>query len=322
MLRALMSGWVERAFDRPDHARHRRSRSRSRIRIGAAAVALTIATGGTTTALVVFDADQRAPVAEPSTNASGRRYEAMVPVWPENPIRSRGSDPEAIQRLLDRGEEQFRWRLDPETVAVRFASIVLGWTDVTSASRVGREDDRSHVVWIRPRCDADQGSGADTDCEVEPLRLELAQPVTEGPTGIWSIVDVKSSALSVHLGDVATTQRNQIALHAGSTIRYEVDVPESVRAHIGYALTNGCEVATDFDVGLSSGTHVLRAPTAWSRADAGCGAHGAGYVFVYAQSSATVPVGDPFVEAAAFEYPWLSVVPVHVELGDVAARPT
>jgi hypothetical protein len=41
---------------------------------------------------------------------------------------------------------------------------------------------------------------------------------------------------------------------------------------------------------------------------------GAGYVFAYAQDDTTVPVGDPLLEPAAIEYPWLTIIPLYVEM--------
>jgi hypothetical protein len=48
--------------------------------------------------------------------------------------------------------------------------------------------------------------------------------------------------------------------------------------------------------------------------DPACSDVGAGYVFAYVTDEITVPVGDPLHEAAPIEYPWLSIVPVYLQM--------
>jgi len=303
------------AFDRLDRGRHRRNRSR---KIGAIVVALLVAVGGTATAVIAFDDDGRSRVAgdpSPTPTLDAWSPSGVLTLWPENPIRAHVADPTSIQRLVAGGDEQLQWRTDHEQVVRRFAAVVLGWSDVSLDPPIDPEMNGSVVWGVRPDCE-DEGT-AEPDCQWfgDPLRIVLVQPVTQGEGGIWSVVEVESDDLSIAgIGDVASTRDGQIVANLGSWIEFHLRLPEGVDAHVGYAVTDGCEVATSFDVSLHVDQHDMQLPTRWERTGEGCASVAAGYIFVYAQGGTTVPVGDPFVEAAGFESPWVSIMPIRLDL--------
>jgi len=298
------------ALDRLDRARHRRNRTR---KVGALVVAALVATGGTVTALLAFDDDGSSrAVGDPSPTASAWTPPEILTVWPENAVTNHATDPSVIQRAVDQGDQELQWRIDPDEVARRFAALILGWSDVTLIERDLETEDAVRAYDMTP-CPPD----VTCDLEGPGPRVRLIQPETTGEGGIWSVAEVKSSDLAIAgIGDVYSAAAGQIVASPGSWVEYQMRLPEGVNAHVGYVLANGCEVATAFDVGLHSDRHVLQLPTAWERASEACSTTGAGYIFAYAQSSITVPVGDPLVESATFEYPWMSLLPIGIELAD------
>jgi hypothetical protein len=70
---------------------------------------------------------------------------------------------------------------------------------------------------------------------------------------------------------------------------------------------------SEFALAIDEGTSELMAPDLRSD-DPACGEIGAGYLFVYSMDDTTVPTGDPLLEAAAIEYPWLTMMPVEIQM--------
>ena len=291
------------ALDRLQTARARRSRSR---RITAGALALVIAMAGTATVITAFDRDPTGGVADdPSPSASATPAWAaadVLTVWPENPVRSHVTDPAMIQGYVDRGDDQLQWRLDPEEVARRFAGVVLGWTDVTVVGLDVDTDVDVRAYEITP-CPPD----ATCDLEVPMPTVWLRQPATQGAGGIWSVVQVTSPSLEIELP-------TESILRGGTDIRFDLELFASRAVHIGFAAANGCRAVTELDPGHDSGRYAIPVPAAREDDGSDCAPIGAGYVFAYVQDDTTVPVGDPLLEAAAFEFPFLAMVPIRLEM--------
>jgi hypothetical protein len=305
------------ALDRLDRARHRRNRSR---KVGALIVAMLIAIGGAATALITFDGDDASRVAgDPSATADPWTPPDVLTVWPENPVR--GPSPEQVQAAMDAGDESMAWRSDARTVAERFGRVVLGWNDVESIVVLGQRivlNGPTTEAWqIAPRC---SDEGGDADCDSRPLHLSLVQPVLQGDGGIWGVASASSTDLKIRFAGADADGGRITHLDADSRMRWNIRVSEDVRAHVGYVFTNGCTETRDSELALHNTSVELGIGVRWG--GDGCASEGAGYVFAYAQGASTVPVGDPFLEAAAFEYPWLSVLPVSVGLSrtDAASR--
>ena len=151
-----------------------------------------------------------------------------------------------------------------------------------------------------------QPCGPGSDCgEVlsdEHLTVYVDQVATVGATGVWSVVGVTSPDLGIDVPEVALD---------GGTVGFDIRVPGYRSAHVGLIATNGCAEASAYEVALDTGRFDFPVP-APAADDPSCDDIGGGYVFAYATDDTTVPVGDPLLEAAAIEQPWLSIVPVSV----------
>jgi hypothetical protein len=292
------------ALERLHQRRARKGRTR---RVGTIALALTVAVAGSWGAFAAFAGrDDRTAIGDesPSGAASWQPPEVLT-VWPENPVR--GPSPEDVQAAVDAGDESLTWRLDPKQVAERFARQFLAWSEVSAIERDIETSNAVRVFDVYP-------CAPDVACDLEgaPPAVHAVQPVTEGRGGIWSIAAVFAHDLSIELpaGGLA------LVIDGGSTIDLDLVLPDARRAHIGLVARNGCDEILEFDPGNGSGRHTiaLPEPAAAADADPSCGALGAGFVFAYAQDDTTVPVGDPLLEPAAIEYPWLTIIPLYVEM--------
>lgn len=291
------------ALERLRDLRARRVRAR---RITAGSLALVVAVAGTAVAIAAFgrdpdstrSVDQPTPTVVPTWATSD-----VLTIWPENPVRSHVTDPGMIQRSVDRGDEQLRWRLDPEEVGRRFAHIVLGWNAVTLVG-LDIENDAGALAFEITPCPPN------VVCDVEgpPLTIWLRQPATTGETGIWSVVQVTSPALDITVPDA-------LVLEGGTPIRFDLELPAYRAVHLGLAASNGCRTVTELEPGNDAGSSTLRVPAPMADDGSGCAPTGAGYVFAYTQDDTTVPVGDPLLEAAAIESPYLTMIPVVLEMG-------
>ena len=189
------------------------------------------------------------------------------------------------------------WREDPEQVVCRFVQTVLGWGDP------GIQNIDAIVEATRP--------GSFFDVTPEPCPETARCPsllvvADEVEAGRWSVVSVWTRDLAPGLpgDDVVSTL-------AGGTVAFDLTLPEDRSAHVGLVATNGCRDVSSFEIGLEAGSFELPVPEPVAD-DPACSDIGAGYVFAYATDDTTVPIGDPLLEAAAIEYPWLTVVPIHL----------
>ncbi len=200
------------------------------------------------------------------------RSEGALAVWPQ-------------------GNDGAEWRTDPEQVLERFGQQILGWSQPDIVRyEAGTYEMRPVACPPNARCTP-----------------SLTLTVEETTAGVWSITSVSHPDLEIEVG----LMDPRAALAGGSTVRFDLTVFEGRSAHVGSVGSNGCREATAFEVGLGSGPYDLQLPEA-TEDDPNCDGLGAGYLFAYATDDTTVPVGDPLLEAAAIEYPWLTVVPLYL----------
>jgi hypothetical protein len=289
------------AIERLRHARDRRNRRRAR---SALVVGLSVAiAGGLVIVNTIGDGGTEPTPGESPTGAAAWELPATPYLWPEN--WARPGDREllaSVQDAVDAGTPAVEWRLDPEQVVRRFLATVLAWDD----PRVDEIDALAggRVFVAAPPC---PGNAA---CERQPsLSLVVDQPGEGGDGGVWSVVSVTSEDLQTR-----SPLGMSPALLAGSQVGFELALPEGRSAHAGLVASNGCREASGFALALESGTSTLTVP-AVEVEDPSCGEVGAGYLFVYAMDDTTVPTGDPLLEAAAIEHPWLTMLPVEVQMG-------
>jgi hypothetical protein len=312
-LKEQLSRLADRATDQGDaleRLHRRRARKDRSRRLGTVALALIVAVAGSWGAFAAFAGrdDDRTAIGDqsPSGIASWQPPDVLT-VWPENPVR--GPSPDDTQAAVDGGDESLAWRLDPELVAERFAREFLAWNEVSVIHVWGEPvlvdaPSRMLPIAITP-CDR-----CGIDFEGSPLFLWLVQPAAEGDAGIWSVASARTELIEI---DVALDASD---LEGGAEIEIDLKLPKSRSAHIGLVARNGCDEITAFEPGRTSGRHTVTVPEPGSASDVdpGCGEMGAGYVFAYAQDDTTVPVGDPLLEPAAIEYPWLTIIPLYVEM--------
>ncbi|MEX0984037.1 MAG: hypothetical protein WD096_03195 [Actinomycetota bacterium] len=186
------------------------------------------------------------------------------------------------------------WRQDPERLIDRFVLLVLGWDD-PGVYPLGAEG----VYAVEPPCPA----GA--RC-VSGLQMSVVQ---DGSSGAWSVLAVVHPDLQVGL----PTDADPSELISGGSVSFDLTLPPSASAHVGLVATNGCRDVSSYEVGLGSGPSGLPVPEPIED-DPACSDIGAGYAFVYVTDDTTEPVGDPFLEAAGIEYPWITAVPVFMTM--------
>jgi hypothetical protein len=297
---------ADRAPDRADAlarlrtARERRDRRRARSALALGLVIVVVGSGVALTAL-----------RGPQTPAPGTETPGVVAwsppdtpyLWPENWARTGARDEiAAVQARADAGDESVGWRLDPEEVARRFAEVVLAWDAPDVAVSVmdpADGDVRAYVV--------SPVSGPHAD--LPPIEVSVVQPLRGGDAGIWGVYAVTSEPLGI---DVPVTSPTT-ALTAGSAIDLRLSLPDARAGHAGLVASNDCSESAAFAPALTSGAASLEVPPTEDVPES-CGAVGAGYAFIYAMDDTTVAVGDPLLEAAAIEYPWLTMLPVYVQM--------
>jgi hypothetical protein len=233
------------------------------------------------------------------------------PGTPNVPVASQGpsSDTLTVWPDADTGAES--WRADPEQVITRFSQTVLGWStpDLTLRQLAGPLGDSEHLAGYDVRPEA----CPDTARCTPPLSVRTVELEPD----LWSIQAITQPDLEVEVG-VADPAA---ALTGGSRIRFDLNLADDRAGHIGMVASNGCREASAYDVGLDAGQHVLELP-AVTPDDPACDDMGAGYLFAYAMDDTTVPTGNPLLEAAAIEYPWLTVIPIYLQMEEPDASST
>ena len=309
-LEALGDRTAERsdAFERLTRVRDRKQRNRRR---GGLVIGLAVALVGSLVAVTALrDGTTTVPRGSETPNTPvGWQPPDVLTVWPETPMDERVAAD--VQAQADAGDPDVQWRLDPEQVAERFGLEFLYWSDADAHSIEPFEDGLRAVLTPCEQAEACRPIGE--------LQLWLRQPVRAGSGGIWSVAAVVSDQLTIGIPvadpDVALTGASSIGIDV------ELEPDSATSAHIGFAAANGCSGAGSGTPALSTGHHELTLPEPGPPTES-CGSMGAGYVFAYVTDDTTIPVGDPLVEPAAIEYPWLTVVPFFLEMERAEATAT
>lgn len=292
-----LHGKLERLADRVDdrpapdlyaaRERHQRRRSRSAMAVG---LVVAIAAG----ALVVsaLPSSDGGNVASPGPTVAAWAPPDPITLWPESPMTT--ETPEQAQVRVDAGEDQ--WRLDPEQVVRRFVGDILGWTEPQVwTTEEGRYEVLPEVCPPNARC-------------YHGIAVDVVQPLGDG---IWSVAVITSEP-ELHI-DVPSSDP-AMGLTGGSEIAVDVDLAPDRTAHLGMVAVNDCVGIAAAGIALDAGHVTLMIPEAGPD-DPTCSDVGAGYLYVYAMDDTTVPEeSDPLTQPAAVEFPYLTVVPVYVQM--------
>jgi hypothetical protein len=203
-------------FDRLTRRRVRRHRNRRAVTI---VLALAVAVGGSLGAFAAF----RGTTSPQQITAGTPKH--FLALWPE-------SDPNLAKQEQDRVDRGFdRWRLSPETVAIRFANQVLGWSEVDSAPTTGPaashpcRSDRAHCRNVGPneviRPIYLLGTGLN-------LTVRLQRLVQPASGGIWSVTEVEGSTLRLNL-------RPDSRVHSSEIVKAITTRPDHSRVTAGVA---------------------------------------------------------------------------------------
>lgn len=202
------------AFARLEQVRRRRLRKR---RVATAVVALLVATAGSLSAFVAFRGGE--PLA-------GGSEDGFFALWPERTL----DDALVAQEEVDAGDPDAQWRLDPQDVALRFATESLGWknaamtslepldsgpVDVSIVDVWGSWDIRRQTVVTIDRLVGGDGSGVWTS------------------SGVWSVIAVRSPEF-----DLRADAGVGVAL--GQSIPVSTTLVEGTEVAVGVAGTAPC----------------------------------------------------------------------------------
>jgi hypothetical protein len=211
------------------------------------------------------------------------------------------SSSEDVQAAVDAGDPDLQWRLDPEQVAEHFGLDFLGWS---SADAHELEQGESRVTATLTPCPQ-----ADACRPVGELQVVLVQPGRADAGGVWSVSSVVSEDLTI---DIAPMDPSA-ALAPGSAIDVHLSLPANTIANVGLAAANACAQTASLAPELAAGTTAIFVPD-MDAIDPSCSAIGVGYAFAYATDDSTQPATDPFVDADKIVYPWLTIVPLYVQM--------
>jgi hypothetical protein len=300
------------AIERLEAARRHRERRR---RIEAGALALVVAVGGTFAAV---SAIKSGPDTSANGTAVGYEPPAVPYLWPENWARA-GTQPQEVQQKVDAGDPSLQWRLDPKEVATQFATNVIGRPEVM-LTRISFGSDTKGVVFGLDPC----GPGRYCPFIDHPQYIWVRQPAREGPDGVWDVAGAWVGTLDVGIDHDLGPAID--ALVAGGALEMDLTGRSDEIVTAGFHMRNGCATFGDtaqqgVDPGLGTGVYSVSLPGQLGPGDDGygCGSTAAGYAFAYTVPGLTVPVGDPFQEAAGIVA--ITAMPLLVDLYGVDSQP-
>ncbi len=303
------------AFERLIQVRERKQRNRRR---GGLAIGLAVVLVGS---LVAVNTLRETGTPVPRSSDTPNVPVAWQPpdvltIWPEDSMQdaTKGTlSAQDVQAAVDDGDPDLQWRLDPEQVAERFGLDFLGWS---SADAHDLEQGDSRVTATLTPCPQ-----AEACRPIGELQVVLVQPGRSDAGGVWSVSSVVSEDLTI---DIAPMDESA-ALAERSAIDVELTLPENTVANVGLAAANPCAQTASLAPQLAAGTTALFVPD-MEQIDFSCGEIGVGYAFAYATDDSTRPATDPFVDAAKIVYPWLTIVPIYVQMtsseGTATVSPT
>ena len=278
--------------------RRREGRRRAEGLVAGLAVAIAVALFAVTT--LRSDPSPVVPVGTPSTSVDGGPENLTV--WPENAIN--GVSARDVQTAVDAGDPDLQWRTDPMEVVDRFGLAVFG-----RHMAAPTDEGISGTIRAWP-CPPGERPGIGLSCDAlqgDPLVFSLVQPARTGDGGIWSIASITSQPLSI-LGETGTAT----SLPAGGDVRFDLRL-YGAGGHIGILASNGCRTVSANDDPVADGQYTLALPSA-GPSEPPCPAVGAGYAFAYATDDTTLPTPDPMNEPTAIEYPWITIVPISLQM--------
>ncbi|MDP9184676.1 MAG: hypothetical protein M3O29_03290, partial [Actinomycetota bacterium] len=290
--------------------RRERRRRTSGLVAGVATMAVVVVVAST---VVRADPGSGAPLDSQTSTPSAPIVQDVLTVWPENALSAVSAA--QVQQMVDEGDPDLQWRLDPERVVERLGQGILGRSmRIVSTTRDG---DRLVVeAFPCPPGELPSGVSCDVFSDGDLLMLTLVQPVAQADGGIWSIASVESKALSI-----LTRSTRENPLEPGDQVEFHLSFSGATSAHIGIVASNGCRVAGGNDSAVQAGSRSLIVPEVWS-SDPSCPSDGVGYVYAYVTDDTTMPSADPINEPTAIEYPWITIEPVYVNMTSESGGPS
>lgn len=222
------------AFERLERRRARKARNR---RITAGVVALLVAIGGSYAAFTVFR--------DSGGTIGGQDSGGFHALWPEQAL----SDAQQVQERVDARDPDVAWRLDAASVAGSFVNQAFGWDGYSVQAVAGSDPTGPGPVEMLvqspdPWCYAYRGPAPCPTAADEPLSAVVVLERPVNPGGIWSVVEVYDSTVSLRLpiSPGATVV-------SGQEIVVPFRVPAGFEAEVGYGYVStdcGGGVFTNF----------------------------------------------------------------------------
>jgi hypothetical protein len=294
-----------------EEARRRRERRRrtSGLVAGVATMAVVVVVAST---VLRAGPGSGVPLDSQTSSPSAPIVQDVLTVWPENTLSSVSAA--RVQQMVDDGDLDLQWRLDPEQVVERFGREILG----RSMRIIETTPDEDQLIAQAFPCPPGETPSA-VSCDVfegPPLTLILVQPVAHGDGGIWSVASVESKPLSI-----LTQSTRENPLEPGDHVDFDLSFSGATSAHIGIVASNGCRIAGGNDYAVQAGSRSLIVPEVGS-SDPSCPSDGTGYVYAYVTDDTTMPSADPINEPTAIEYPWITIEPVYVNMTSGSGAPS
>ena len=215
-------------------------------RLGTMALAFVIAVGGTWGVFAAFRDEGRGfgPARSPSPSAPAWAPLSIPTLWPELWTNTPElPDPSYAQGLADHGEPSVAWRLDPNAVAHRFVTSALGWNSVGTLVVTRLDQVPSSGGQIRYRASCGHG------CLAGPAVFFLAQPVKQGPGGVWDVTAIIDTHVRIaftgpqHRGDVPPGVPPTLAWGASMSAVVHVR-DQGLIGSAGVVTSDGCATST------------------------------------------------------------------------------
>jgi hypothetical protein len=202
--------------------------------------------------------------------------------------------------------------LDPGTVAMRFAKMVMGWEVV-------------RLRWPGPQTQG-YGERGVAGIQIQQLcpptafcsrailsvqDLVLVQPIRGGDDGIWSVASVRSPELELSFPSQPIARIGEpLPLLVGDRFSVAMDLRRGAHAAAGLRTTDGCRDASEVQDDIRRPRVTFRVPREAAFPSSDCEGPVVGYVFAYSAPRLVQLTGDPFLEPTSM---WaMTVQPVTV----------
>src|SRR5919201_1047728 len=212
------------AFERLERARARKTLNR---RITAAVVAVLVAIGGSYAAFAAFGGAG-------GTIAGGSS--GIHALWPEQTLDAA----EQEQSAVDGGADA--WRTDPQQVATRFVTDVLGWSGFQTQVAPGTLNGLYVFSTPPPVCPSPVASAGETcpslETQAREVTVRVEQLLGTDPSGIWSVVSVSSRFDG---SDIAIPFDPGQDVVSGTEAQLPFRWPLGAEGSAGYGYAGACE---------------------------------------------------------------------------------